>query len=52
VMIVAIPIVLFLWYCFMCMYLPFAVFFRTFSVKFFGKLDSRYNLFVYTDDHR
>lgn len=46
VVIVAIPIVLFLWYCFMCVSLPFAVFFRTFSVKFLGKIDSRYNLFT------
>ncbi|MFA5272316.1 MAG: hypothetical protein WC412_08305 [Candidatus Omnitrophota bacterium] len=49
VVIIAIPIILFLWYCFMCISLPFAVFFRTFSIKFLGKLDSRYNLFVYTD---
>ena len=49
VVIIAIPIVLFLWYCFVCVSLPFAVFFRTFSVKFLGKLDSRYNLFVYTN---
>lgn len=48
----AILVILFLWYCLMCMYLPFAVFFRTFSVKFFGRLDSRYNLFMYADNHR
>jgi hypothetical protein len=33
-------------YCFMLFYLPAAVFFRTFSVKFLGRLDSHYNLFV------
>ncbi len=43
---IAVPIVLFLWYCLMAMSLPFAVFFRTFSVKFLGRLDSRYNLFA------
>jgi len=46
----AIPVILFLWYCLMCMYLPFAVFLRTFSMKFFGRLDSRYNLFRYTNE--
>jgi hypothetical protein len=43
---IVVPIVLFLWYCLMAMYLPFAVFFRTFSIKFLGRLDSRYNLFA------
>jgi hypothetical protein len=52
VVVAAVPVILFLWYCLICMYLPFAVFFRVFSVKFFGKLDGRYNLFMYTDDHR
>lgn len=47
--VIAIPVILFLWYCLMCMYLPFALFFRTFSVKFFGRLDNRYNLFKYAD---
>ncbi|MCK9573273.1 MAG: hypothetical protein M0R20_02580 [Candidatus Omnitrophica bacterium] len=49
VVVMAVPVVLFLWYCLMCMYLPFAVFFRVFSVKFFGKLDGRYNLFKYSN---
>lgn len=46
--IIAIPVMLFFWYCLICMYLPFAVFFRAFSLKFLGKLDSRYDLFKYT----
>ena len=46
--IIAIPILLFFWYCFLCLSLPFAVFFRTFSIKFFGKLNSRYDLFKYS----
>lgn len=45
VVLAVVPVILFLWYCLMCMYLPFAVFFRAFSVKFFGRLDNRYNLF-------
>jgi len=49
VVLAAIPVILFLWYCLICMYLPFAVFFRAFSVKFFGRLDNRYNLFKYAD---
>lgn len=36
--------VLFLLYCLMCLYLPFAVFFRTFSIKFLGRLDPQYDL--------
>jgi len=46
----AIPVILFLWYCLMCMYLPFAVFLRTFSMKFFGRLNGRYNLFRYANE--
>ncbi len=52
VVLAAVPVILFLWYCLICMYLPFAVFFRVFSVKFFGRLNNRYNLFVCTDSHR
>ncbi|MFA5271803.1 MAG: hypothetical protein WC412_05640 [Candidatus Omnitrophota bacterium] len=46
--IIGIPVMLFFWYCLICMYLPFAVFFRAFSLKFLGKLDSRYDLFKYS----
>lgn len=48
--VIAFPFILFIAYCFMCLNLPFAVFFRTFSVKFFGRLDGRYNLFMHTYD--
>ncbi len=47
IVVMAISILIFLWYCFACMSLPFAVFFRTFSVKFLGRLDNRYDLFKY-----
>jgi len=50
--VIAIPVMIFFWYCLICMYLPFAVFFRAFSLKFLGKLDSRYDLFAYTNNHR
>jgi len=46
--IVAVPVLLFLIYCLMCLYLPFAVFFRTLSLKFISRLDPNYNLFNYT----
>ncbi|MDD4955700.1 MAG: hypothetical protein PHP17_06660 [Candidatus Omnitrophica bacterium] len=46
----AVPVFLFLWYCLVCIYLPIAVFFRVFSAKFFGRLDSRYNLFKYANE--
>ncbi|MDD4182470.1 MAG: hypothetical protein PHT53_01410 [Candidatus Omnitrophica bacterium] len=50
VVLAAIPVILFLWYCLVCMYLPFAVFFRTFSIKFFGRLNDRYDLFKCTGE--
>ncbi|MBU1726784.1 MAG: hypothetical protein KJ880_04055 [Candidatus Omnitrophica bacterium] len=42
---IGLPILLSIWYFTTCLGLPFAVFFRTFSVKFLGKADGRYNLF-------
>ncbi len=42
---VGVPVIVFLSYCCSCFFLPFAVFFRTLSVKFFGRLDNRYDLF-------
>jgi hypothetical protein len=48
--IILICLLLFLMYCLMCLYLPFAVFFRTLSVKFMGRLQEQYNLFVYTKE--
>lgn len=42
--VIATPIILFLIYSLSCLYLPFAVFFRTFSVKFLGRLDPQYDL--------
>jgi len=41
----AIPLFIFLWYCLMCIYLPFGVFFRTLSLKVMARLDGRYDLF-------
>ncbi|MDD5546093.1 MAG: hypothetical protein PHO67_02885 [Candidatus Omnitrophica bacterium] len=38
------PVCLFLLYCLMALNLPFAVFFRTYSLKFLEKLDPRYAL--------
>lgn len=45
--IVLTPAALCLFYCLMCLNLPFAVFFRTLSLKFFGRLNPHYNLFEY-----
>jgi flagellar basal body-associated protein FliL len=44
--IAATPVLLFLLYCLICLYLPFAVFFRTFSIRFLGRLDPQYDLLV------
>ncbi|KPK98305.1 MAG: hypothetical protein AMJ95_04915 [Omnitrophica WOR_2 bacterium SM23_72] len=41
------PVAAFLLYAMLCLYLPFAVFFRTFSLKFLGQVDPQYNLFCY-----
>ncbi|MBU2101981.1 MAG: hypothetical protein KKF80_01145, partial [Candidatus Omnitrophica bacterium] len=46
VFIIAFPVMLTFWYCVACLHLPFAVFFRTLSIKFLGLLDNRYNLFT------
>jgi hypothetical protein len=43
--IVGVPFLFFLLFCLLCLYLPFAVFFRTFSIKFIGCLEPQYNLF-------
>ncbi len=43
--IVAAPLIIFLWYCLICLYLPFAVFRRTLSLKFIARLNPHYNLF-------
>ncbi|MDP2906244.1 MAG: hypothetical protein Q8O22_08095 [Candidatus Omnitrophota bacterium] len=40
-----VPAGAFLLYCFICSYLPFAVFLRTFSIKFLSSMDPHYNLF-------
>ncbi|MFH0771680.1 MAG: hypothetical protein V1933_03575 [Candidatus Omnitrophota bacterium] len=44
IFIVIVPVVLFLIYCLMSLYLPFAVFFRAFSIKFLGALNPDYAL--------
>lgn len=41
------PVAAFLLYALMCVYLPFAVFLRTFSLKFLGRVNPYYNLFLY-----
>jgi hypothetical protein len=41
----AIPLFLALWYFLISLYLPFAVFFRTLSIKFMAEIDQNYNLF-------
>lgn len=43
------PIALFVLYSLICLNLPFAVFFRTLSVKFIAALDQHYNLFRYKE---
>jgi len=43
--ILGIPVLAFVFYCLQLLYLPFGVFFRTFSLKFLARLDARYNLF-------
>jgi hypothetical protein len=43
--VLGIPVLAFVFYCRQLFYLPFGVFFRTFSLKFLARLDSRYNLF-------
>ena len=40
-----VPTMAFLLYCLMCSYLPFAVFLRTFSIKFLSGIEPHYNLF-------
>lgn len=42
--VIATPIFLFLLYCLISLNLPFGVFFRTFSMKFLGRLDPQYDL--------
>lgn len=42
--VIATPVILFLLYCLIGLYLPFAVFFRAFSVRFLGKLDPQYDI--------
>jgi len=42
----AVSVILVLGYGIMCVFLPFAVFLRTVSLKFMARLNSRYNLFV------
>lgn len=42
---IGIPLALIFIYFFMCLGLPFAVFFRTFSIKFMGRISPEYNLF-------
>jgi hypothetical protein len=44
--IVGIPTLSFLIFGLMCLQLPFAVFFRSFSLKFLGRLKEHYNLFA------
>lgn len=49
--ILAAPVLAFLAYCFICAYLPFAVFYRTFSLKFMASIAPEYNLFAkYTEN--
>lgn len=43
---IALPVLLFLIYGLICVSLPPAVFFRTFSLKFMGRLNQGYNLFA------
>jgi hypothetical protein len=43
---IGIPVLLALGYLVMCMYLPCAVFLRTFNLKFLARLDARYDLFT------
>lgn len=42
---IGIPLALIFIYFFMCLGLPFAVFFRTLSIKFMGRISPEYNLF-------
>lgn len=42
--VIATPVILFLLYCLIGMYLPFAVFFRAFSVRFLGKIEPHYDI--------
>jgi len=42
------PILALLFYCRLCLYLPFAVFFRTLSLKVIARIEPRYNLFNYS----
>jgi len=45
---ILIPLALVTFYFLMCVFLPFAVFFRTLSIKFFSQLDENYNLFKFS----
>ncbi|MBM3244318.1 MAG: hypothetical protein FJZ15_00800 [Candidatus Omnitrophica bacterium] len=46
--VILVPLVLFVFYCLMGLGLPFSIFFRSLSIKFFGSLEKRYNLFLYS----
>lgn len=46
--IIAVPAALFLIYCFICSYLPIAVFFRVLGLKLIARLNPQYNLFNFT----
>lgn len=43
--VLAVLVFIILWYLFVCLYLPFAVFLRTLSIKFLARLRPEYNLF-------
>jgi len=46
--VILVPLLLFVFYCLMGLGLPFSIFFRSLSIKFFGSLEKRYNLFLYS----
>lgn len=50
--IIAAPLIIFLWYCLICLYVPFAVFRRTLSLKFIARLSPHYNLFRINPDYK
>jgi len=48
--IIFVPVTVFILYCLSSIYLPFAVFFRTLSIKFIASLEPHYNLFKYSGE--
>lgn len=45
--VIFVPVLVFMSYCLICLYLPFGVFLRTFNIKFLAAVDPEYDLFKF-----